>query len=54
MVFLGVERYTKQTDIYPLIQQLADGTEYRDFLTLTDSPREAVDFIEAHPPREVE
>jgi predicted Rossmann-fold nucleotide-binding protein len=54
MVFLGVQRYTEQTDIYPLIQQLADGTEYREFLTLTDSPREAVDFIEEHPPREVE
>ena len=52
MVFLGVERYSEQTGIYPLVRQLSEDTEYADFVTLTDSPREAVEFIQEHPPRE--
>lgn len=54
MVFLGVERYTRETDIYPLVQQLAEGTDYAEFLDLTDAPSDAVEFIRTHPPRQVE
>ncbi|OWY19569.1 hypothetical protein C7N43_37820 [Sphingobacteriales bacterium UPWRP_1] len=54
MVFLGIERYTRQTGIYPLLQQLAAGRSYRQMLHITDSPDEIVNFIESHPPLEKE
>ncbi|OAV44955.1 LOG family protein [Lewinella sp. 4G2] len=50
MVFLGKERYTEQTDLYPLIQQLAEGRAYADFLHLTDEPADVLSFIQQHEP----
>lgn len=50
MVFLGTERYTGQTQLYPLIQELAAGRDYARYLHLTDDPEEVVTFIDQHPP----
>lgn len=50
MVFLGKQRYTEDTQLYPLLQQLAAGREYADYLYLTDEPGEVVKFIDRHPP----
>lgn len=53
MVFLGRERYEKETILYPALRQLAWGKEYFDLLHLTDEPTEVLAFIEAHPPIKV-
>ncbi len=50
MVFLGRQRYTQETNLYPLIEQLAAGQVYADYLHLTDEPGEVVTFIDKHPP----
>ena len=50
MVFLGRKRYTEDTQLYPLIQQLAEGRAYADYLYLTDEPAAVVRFINDHPP----
>lgn len=50
MVFMGVERYTRSTSIYPLVQQLAAGREYGKMLYLSDEPHEIVAFLRSHPP----
>lgn len=50
MVFLGEQRYTEDTGIFPLLQRLADGRQYADMLKLSDAPGEVVDFIVEHPP----
>jgi predicted Rossmann-fold nucleotide-binding protein len=50
MVFLGTDRYTKETAIFPLLEQLAVGRKYKQMLTITDLPQEALAFITSHPP----
>lgn len=50
MVFLGSERYTQQSRLWELIQELAEGKEYAKMLCLTDEANEVVRFIERHPP----
>lgn len=50
MVFLGKERYAQQTKIFELLTQLAEGKAYAELLHLTDSPEDALKFIEEHPP----
>lgn len=50
MVFLGRKRYTEETDLYALINQLAQGRSYAEYLHLTDEPEEVVTFIDKHPP----
>ena len=50
MVFLGTKRYTEDTQLYPLITQLAQGRDYARYLHLTDEPAEVVRFIDEHPP----
>ena len=54
MVFLGEERYTQETMIYPCIKQLAEGRAYADMLHCTDDTQEVLDFIISHPPFETE
>ncbi|MEM7370260.1 MAG: hypothetical protein AAF587_16750 [Bacteroidota bacterium] len=54
MVFLGKERFSRQTMLYPLLQQLAAGRIYQEFLHLTDQPEEVLSFLLNHPPRRVE
>lgn len=50
MVFLGTERYARETQIYPTLKGLAQGKVYDDLLLLTDDPREVVGFLQTHPP----
>ncbi|MEM6772840.1 MAG: hypothetical protein AAF597_19840, partial [Bacteroidota bacterium] len=51
MVFLGKARYTKETQLFPLITSLAKGRDYAEYLHLTDDPAGVVNFIDQHPPR---
>jgi predicted Rossmann-fold nucleotide-binding protein len=50
MIFLGRQRYLKDTFLYPLVQQLAWGRKYAEMLFITDVPEEVVEFIKQHPP----
>ncbi|MEM9261204.1 MAG: hypothetical protein AAGA62_16310, partial [Bacteroidota bacterium] len=50
MVFLGRERYSKSTQLFPLLQSLAEGKDYANFLYLTDDPAEVVTFINTRKP----
>lgn len=54
MVFLGKKRYTEDTQLFPLIEQLAAGRDYAKYLYLTDEPAQVVSFVDAHPPLFVE
>lgn len=46
MVFLGTERYTKETMLFPCLEDLAKGMEYADYLLCTDDVGEVLEFIE--------
>ena len=50
MVFLGKDRYQKETKLFPLLKSLAKGKEYEDLLYLTDSPYHVLRFLEGHAP----
>lgn len=50
MVFLGTERYEKQTGLYPLLHRLAKDKTYKEMLFLSDSPDEIRSFLLSHPP----
>jgi predicted Rossmann-fold nucleotide-binding protein len=50
MIFLGKKRYTQDTKIFPLLQELAKGKEYQPLITISDEPVELVNFLKAHPP----
>lgn len=50
MIFLGRERYLKETFIFPLLRQLAWGRRYETMLHITDDHLDLVDFIKKHPP----
>lgn len=50
MIFLGRQRYLKDTLLYTLLQQLAQGREYARMLFITDNPEEIIEFLKQHPP----
>ena len=50
MVFLGTERYTKETPLWETIQRLSEGRHYHEMLLLSDEVKEVVSFIRDHPP----
>jgi predicted Rossmann-fold nucleotide-binding protein len=50
MVFLSKERYTKETAIWPCLNDLAEGRDYHRYLCLSDEVEEVVQFIKDHPP----
>lgn len=50
MVFLGEDRYTKDTPLWDAINKLAEGRHYKEMLMLSDEVEEIVDFIKANPP----
>ena len=50
MVFLGTERYTRETPLWETIKAVSDGRHYHDLLFLGDEVTEIVDFIKDHPP----
>ena len=46
MVFLGVDFFSREVPVYPLLQTLMDNGRYKDLLlTITDSEEEAVESI---------
>ena len=51
MVFLGTKQYKVDAPIFPLLEIVAKGKAYADFLFITDDPREVLDFIKSHPPK---
>jgi len=51
MIFLGEERYNKETMLWPCIQQLAEGRDYASMLACVDDVDAAVEFIKANGPR---
>lgn len=51
MVFLGVEYWTKTKPVYPLLEALADGKAYAEWLRITDDPDEVVEVLEAYAAR---
>lgn len=50
MVFLGKERYTRETPLWDTLQAVAEGRHYHDYLLLSDEVEEVVAFIQSHPP----
>jgi predicted Rossmann-fold nucleotide-binding protein len=51
MVFLGTKQYTVDAPVYPLLQTVAKGKAYADFLFITDDPQQILDFMKSHPPK---
>ncbi|MEM7385116.1 MAG: hypothetical protein AAF514_09240 [Verrucomicrobiota bacterium] len=45
MIFLGRHRYEEETQLFPLLKDLAKGTDYARFLCLTDDPGEVVQSV---------
>ncbi len=45
MIFLGVDYWTVDTPVYPLLQDLATGHDYADLLHITDDPNEVVHHL---------
>lgn len=50
MVFLDENFYSKDTQLYPLLQFFAENRVYSSMLHITDSPSDVLDFIRLHPP----
>lgn len=50
MVFLGTERYNKETPLWDTIQTVSEGRHYQDYLFLSDEVDDIVQFIQDHPP----
>jgi predicted Rossmann-fold nucleotide-binding protein len=50
MVFFGMDYWTQEKPVYPLLKALAKGHIYDDLLTISDEVDEVVRFIEAHEP----
>lgn len=48
MVFLGTAFWTSVKPVYPMLARLAEGMEYKKYLSITDSPDEAVAAIVAY------
>jgi len=48
MVFFGRRHWIEEKPVYPLLEKLAEGKDYRTWLTITDDPDEAVAFIERY------
>ena len=53
MIFMGKKRYTEETNLYQTVQQLAQGKEYSEMLSLVDEPEEALQAFLENPPRRV-
>lgn len=50
MVFLGVDAWTRDKPVFPLLERLAHGRQYGRVLTVTDDVDAAVAFVKGHPP----
>lgn len=51
MVFLGEDHFGDKTLIFECLRRQAETRNYEDYLYLTDSEEDAVEFIETHPPK---
>jgi predicted Rossmann-fold nucleotide-binding protein len=51
MVFLGTKQYQTDAAVYPLVQSVAKGRDYANFLAITDEPNDIVAFLQTHPPK---
>jgi predicted Rossmann-fold nucleotide-binding protein len=51
MVFLGRQRYGRETALGALLAELAAGTAWADMVAVVDRAEEALAFLESHPPR---
>ena len=47
MVFFGVDYWQKTKPVYPLLRTLAEGHDYGDWLSISDSPDEVVEALVA-------
>lgn len=54
MVFLGQDYWTEKLPVLPLLSQLSNGRPYAELVHACDEPQEAVDYLEANPPKTVE
>jgi predicted Rossmann-fold nucleotide-binding protein len=45
MVLLGREYWTERHPVWPVLDSLSDGRDYRDLITITDDEDEVVDVI---------
>lgn len=50
MVFLGEERYKRDTMLFPCLEDLAKEQDYGKMLLCSDEVDAIIDFIHAHPP----
>ena len=50
MVFFGVDYWTRQKPVYPLLRDLASKRPYGRLITICDDADEMVTFIKEHPP----
>ncbi len=48
MILLGVDYWTEQKPVWPLLDVLSDGRAYRDLIVLTDDEDEVVERLLAH------
>lgn len=53
MIFLGEDRYKKDTMLFPCLEQLAAGRAYAHYLCCSDLEADVVDFIKSHPPLKI-
>jgi hypothetical protein len=51
MVFLGRERYGRETPIGALLAHVSAGGPWADMVAVVDGAEEALAFLESHPPR---
>ena len=50
MVFLGVEYWTRNRPVFPLLESMSADKPYAKMIAITDNPAEAVEFILTHQP----
>ena len=53
MVFFGLDYWTRQKPVYPLLQALAAEHPYAGLITICDHQDQMVSFIKEHPPEDV-
>jgi predicted Rossmann-fold nucleotide-binding protein len=53
MIFLGSDFWTKETPIYPIVKELAEGHAHDAFITVADTADELISFLKSHPPTPV-
>jgi hypothetical protein len=50
MIFFGRDFWTKETPIYPIVKELAEGHAYDAFVTVAGTTDEVISFLKLHPP----